>query len=255
MSIMDKFYRRDFAFRFNFITSYLSRRIASKRIDCSVPKLLIKMGSDVTEMLSELHLIVGMPFDRAGYEKAARNDDFNHYCNIIREAIYSVYDLFAPVAKELIALLDEFEASGYINKWQYKQDIIIKEHDLKARFMQVLTTDAYTLEGHFYSISEKRELCSGTIFRTIPDVAYYLDAFNKITALRDKIQIDAYLYEYLIGSIDIPQLKEGTFNFTYSDGADLTEWQREYLLGNLKKQLSFEGNSFYYGEYRINRSR
>lgn len=196
-----------------------------------------------------------MPFDRAAYEKAARNDDFNHYCHIIREAIYSVYDLFAPVAKELIALLDEFEAGGYVNKWQYKQDIVIKEHDLKARFMQVLTTDAYTLEGHFFSISEKRELCSGTIFRTIPDIAYYLDSFDKIIVLKDKILIDADLYEYIIGTINIPQLKQGLFNFTYSDGEDLTEWQREYLLGNLKKQLSFEGNSFYYGEYRITRSR
>lgn len=253
-TIMDKFYRRDFTFRQNFITYYLSRKIAAKHIACDVAELTILAGSNVRKVsYDNERFLFGVPFNRNAYENAARTNDSAYFCEFIREAIREAISILNFPAAELLSLLDEFEEKNFINEWQYKSDIVLKEFDLKVRMMQVLTTDAYTLEAHFYSISQKRELCSGTIFRTLPDRAYFLDTFKDVTPSNDKLIIYQDFYGYRIGSIDINQILGGTFNFTYSDGDDLNEWERDYLLANLKRQLSYKGNSFYYGEYKTNK--
>lgn len=245
-SIVDNTYRQDFNLRLNFIAAYLSIDIRKYKHVSDVSGLVIYVGGNIFEKDERLPIYrCSIPFNKMEYEHAARTGDLSYYCQLIRSGLVASEGNYRIPVEDLLEILEKFEKGNYVHTWNYKSKVF-KNHDLRAKFVCNYTTDAFTLDAYFYQKSTKRELCHGTLFRTLPDSAFFTKAFKEIVEEDDYIAVTEYTDRYNLVYISIDQIFQGKFNFKFNDGRSLESWEVEGL-DYLKKKLTFEGNSFYYG--------
>lgn len=232
----DNDYRYEFMLHTRFINHYLSIKIRKHKFNTEdftmisvdpVPNGNVSCKMDAIDCLS-----VSIPFDNKEYEENKKTNNFEYYLKLLEEGFKGASEYRQIPLNVLLEIIDEFRSNKYKNEWRHKKKQF-KELDLEIILDCKFTTLDFELIVTVNKISNKKQLITGVIIRTLPYEIYFDKIFRDILIDTDDIIIT--------DASDSPRVK---INLTDA----LNEKFNFKLVGDdleFNKLLSYKGNVFF----------
>lgn len=211
-----------------FISHYITKEIRRYKIETdgtfnSICIMLGKCDMVETDFLKSLNVHISS-FDKRQYETSNNSDDYSYYIELFRLGFQEAAKHKNIPLELLNKILDDFIAGDYRNEWIISR-YAFKDLGLRLILEGNLTTNAFEVKAYFYSISQKRLLCSGMIARTPPNHLYFKGEFKNIRIENENIVFtDKYNCDIFIIRLD--EVEKGIFNIEFINPFNSkTEWE------------------------------
>lgn len=249
----DDDYRYEFKLHTRFINHFLSIQIRKNKYttDGSFNMISITPKPNKIEesRIVPLEVLrVEVPFNKNRYDQIKSTEDCSYYLELFEEGFKNASKFKQIPLEELLNLVKEFKGNGCKNEWMHKKKNF-KEQDIEVKLECYFTTLDFRLVATINQISTKKQLCSGTVIRTLPDENLFDKMFKDILIHKNFIIVtDASDSARVL--INLEDAKKGIFNkmfapYIYDEDCTQEENKEfEDTHNDVVKMLSYSGNGF-----------
>lgn len=247
--VRDDYFRSIFDFRIYFLEYSLWRFLHKMKFetDGTFDSIFIDLGSEIASARIEHNpvnkmLIVELPFDYHRYENGNDKQRCEYYIELLQAGLQEAAKLKEIPFEELMSFAKELADNGFVYKWSFK-NIILKEYNLKVKFVSELSTNDYILRLQAFQGRDSLPICEGQVARTKPYRLYFSYISKKINVVNGHIILDNEYQEHIL-SIDIRNLLERYLVIEYSECPDFEYERDKEIFLRFQKEISYSNNNF-----------